>query len=65
MPLEQNKSLADTIRRETKRLQNFIRSRVPDPGDAEDILQEVFYELAETYRLMEPIEQTWAHGCFE
>ena len=42
------------------RLQNFIRSRVPDPGDAEDILQDVFYELVETYRLMEPIEQMGA-----
>ena len=60
MPLEQNKSLAETIRRESARLQNFIRSRVPDPGDAEDILQEVFYELVETYRLMEPIEHMGA-----
>ena len=60
MPLEQNNSLSDTIRQERTRLQNFIRSRVPDPGDAEDILQEVFYELVETYRLMQPIEQIGA-----
>jgi RNA polymerase sigma factor (sigma-70 family) len=57
MPLEQNNSLSETIRQEKTRLQNFIRSRVPDPGDAEDILQDVFYELTETYRLMRPIEQ--------
>ncbi len=60
MPLEQNKSLADTIRREKTRLQNFIRSRVHDPGDAEDILQDVFYELVEADRVMEPIEQVGA-----
>jgi RNA polymerase sigma factor (sigma-70 family) len=60
MPLERNKSLAETIRRETARLQSFIRSRVSDPGDAEDILQEVFYELVEADRLMEPIEQVGA-----
>jgi len=60
MPLEQNKTLSETIRRETKRLQNFIRRRVPDPGDAEDILQDVFYELTEAYRLMQPIEHMGA-----
>jgi RNA polymerase sigma factor (sigma-70 family) len=57
MALEQNNSLSETIRRETTRLQKFIRSRVPDVGDAEDILQDVFYELVESYRLMQPIEQ--------
>ncbi len=60
MPLEQNSSLAETIRQETARLQNFIRTRVPDPLDAEDILQEVFYELVETYQLMQPIEHVGA-----
>jgi len=60
MPLEQNKTLSETIRRETKRLQNFIHRRVPDPRDAEDILQDVFYELTETYRLMQPIEHMGA-----
>ncbi|HEX4165742.1 MAG TPA: sigma-70 family RNA polymerase sigma factor, partial [Bryobacteraceae bacterium] len=38
----------------------FIRSRVPDPGDAEDIFQEVFYELVAAYRLMKPVEQVGA-----
>src|SRR5262249_26429399 len=46
--------------REWTRLRTFIRKRVPDPGDAEDILQEVFYELIVAYRLMEPIEQVGA-----
>jgi RNA polymerase sigma factor (sigma-70 family) len=60
MPLEQNNSLSETVRREKTKLQNFIRSRVPDPGDAEDILQEVFYELVESYRLPQPIENIGA-----
>jgi RNA polymerase sigma factor (sigma-70 family) len=60
MLLEQNNSLSDTIRRERARLQNFIRSRVPDPGDAEDVLQDVFYELTESYRLPQPIENVGA-----
>ena len=41
-------------------MRNFIRRRVADPRDAEDILQEVFYELIEAYRLMKPIEQVGA-----
>src|SRR5258708_1055792 len=48
------------IERERPRLWNFIRRRVPDRGDAEDILQEVFYELLESRRLMKPIEQVGA-----
>jgi len=60
MSVEQNKSLSETIRQEGQRLRKFIRSRVPDPGDAEDILQDVFYELTETYRLMQPIEHMGA-----
>ncbi len=60
MPLEQNNSLSETIRRERTKLQSFVRSRVPDPGDAEDILQEVFYELVESYRLPQPIENIGA-----
>jgi RNA polymerase sigma factor (sigma-70 family) len=60
MPLEQNNSLSETVRQERTRLLNFIRSRVPDPGDAEDILQDVFYELVETYRVMQPIEHVGA-----
>jgi len=57
---EQNKRIAETIARERSRLRNFIRQRVSDPGDAEDILQDVFYEFVAAYRLPEPIEQVGA-----
>ena len=46
----------DVIGREQSRLRSFIRRRVPDPRDAEDILQDVFYELVEANRLLMPIE---------
>jgi len=55
-----NQHITDTVRKETVRLRNFIRRRVLDPGDAEDILQDVFYELVEAYLLPEPIEQVGA-----
>jgi RNA polymerase sigma factor (sigma-70 family) len=54
---EQNRRIAETIEREQGRLRNFIRKRVLDDSDAEDILQEVFYELVQAYRLMKPVEQ--------
>jgi RNA polymerase sigma factor (sigma-70 family) len=57
---EQDKRFVDTFLREGGRLKNFIRQRVPDQGDAEDILQDVFFELMEAYRLPEPIEQVGA-----
>jgi RNA polymerase sigma factor (sigma-70 family) len=57
---EQDRQIADTVRRDRARLRDFIRRRVTDDGDAEEILQEVFYELVETYRLMKPIEQVSA-----
>jgi len=57
---EQNERISDAIRRDHSALRNFIRRRVPDPGDAEDILQDVFYELVEAYRMMKPIEQVTA-----
>jgi RNA polymerase sigma factor (sigma-70 family) len=57
---EQNKRISETVVRERGRLRNFIRRRVPDPGDAEDILQDVFYEFVGAYRLPEPIEQAGA-----
>lgn len=60
MPIEQSKPLSETIRHERARLLNFIRSRVPDAGDAEDILQDVFFELVESYRLPESIENVGA-----
>ncbi len=52
--------ISEAIRLEWARLRNFIRKRVADQGDAEDILQDVFYELIEAYRLMKPIEQVSA-----
>jgi len=48
--------IAEVVEREQSRLRNFIRKRVPDSADAEDILQDVFYELVEAYRLMTPVE---------
>jgi RNA polymerase sigma factor (sigma-70 family) len=56
MSLEQDRRISEVVTREQSRLRNFIRRRVPDPGDAEDILQEVFYELVEANRLLMPIE---------
>jgi RNA polymerase sigma factor (sigma-70 family) len=56
MALEQDQRITDVVKREQSRLRNFIRRRVPDPRDAEDILQDVFYELVEANRLLMPIE---------
>ncbi len=56
MALEQDQRISDVVKREQSRLRNFIRRRVPDPRDAEDIVQEVFYELVEANRLLMPIE---------
>src|SRR6202790_4799598 len=56
MALEQDQRISDVVKREQSRLRNFIRQRVPDPRDAEDILQDVFYELVEANRLLMPIE---------
>src|SRR5213592_2935715 len=56
MTLERDQRIAEVVTRERARLRNFIRRRVPDPRDAEDILQDVFYELVEANRLLMPIE---------
>ena len=56
MTREQDERISAVIDREQTRLRSFIRRRVPDPRDAEDILQEVFYELVEANRLLMPIE---------
>jgi RNA polymerase sigma factor (sigma-70 family) len=56
MAQEQDERISDVVKREGSRLRNFIRGRVPDPRDAEDILQDVFYELVEANRLLMPIE---------
>jgi RNA polymerase sigma factor (sigma-70 family) len=57
---EQDKTLAELFRRESSRLRHFIRRRVPDPADAEDIVADVFIELVEAARLLQPIEQVSA-----
>jgi len=56
MALEQDRRISDVVRQERSRLLNFIRRRVPDPLDAEDILQDVFYRLVEANRLLMPVE---------
>jgi RNA polymerase sigma factor (sigma-70 family) len=53
---EQDRRISQVVQLEWARLRNFIRRRVPDERDAEDILQDVGYELVEAYRLMKPIE---------
>jgi RNA polymerase sigma factor (sigma-70 family) len=53
---EQDRQISEIVAEERSRLRNFIRRRVPDPADVEDILQEVFYELVEANRLLMPIE---------
>jgi RNA polymerase sigma factor (sigma-70 family) len=57
---EQNRLISEAVRREQARLRNFIRKRVADAGDAEDILQDVFYELVEAYRLVQPVDHVAA-----
>ena len=54
---EQNRRISEVIQRERRRLFLFVRKRVDNEGDAEDILQDIFCELIEAYRLMKPIEQ--------
>jgi RNA polymerase sigma factor (sigma-70 family) len=53
---DQDRQISEIVVKERPRLRNFIRRRVPDPADAEDIVQEVFYELVEANRLLMPIE---------
>lgn len=53
---DQDRQISEVVAVERSRLRNFIRRRVPDPRDAEDILQEVFYELVEANRLLMPID---------
>jgi RNA polymerase sigma factor (sigma-70 family) len=56
MAFEQDQRISEVVKREGSRLRNFIRRRVPDPRDAEDVLQDVFYRLVEANRLLMPIE---------
>ena len=57
---DQDHRISEAIARDEPRLRNFIRRRVADPSEAEDILQDVFYELVEAYRMMKPVEQVTA-----
>lgn len=58
--LEQDKLLSQVMERDRPRLRSFIRKYVADTSEAEDILQDVFYELLEAYRFMKPIEHVTA-----
>src|SRR5580692_4886927 len=57
---EQDRFIAEAFERDEGRLRSFIRKRVLDTADAEDVLQDVFYELIAAYRLMKPAEQVTA-----
>lgn len=57
---KQDEQLAETFDHERPRLRNFVRRYVTDPADAEDVLQDVFYELVEAYRMMRPVEHAAA-----
>jgi RNA polymerase sigma factor (sigma-70 family) len=54
--IEQDRQISEVIAEERPRLRNFIRKRVPNEADVEDLLQEVFYELVEAHRLLQPID---------
>src|SRR2546423_1443362 len=56
MAVEQDERISGVVTREQSRLRDFIRRRVPDPRDAEDVLQDVFYKLVEANRLLMPID---------
>jgi len=53
---EKDRQISEVVAEERSRLRNFIRKRVPNEADVEDLLQEVFYELVEANRLLMPIE---------
>ena len=57
---DKDSEISAVVVRERSRLGNFIRKRIGDPSEAEDILQDVFYEFVEEYRLPESIEQASA-----
>ncbi|HMG85309.1 MAG TPA: RNA polymerase sigma factor [Terracidiphilus sp.] len=54
--IEQDRQIAEVIREERPRLRSFIRRRVANNADADDLLQDVFFELVEAYRLLTPID---------
>src|SRR5580704_3814407 len=58
--IEQDQLISEALERDQHRLRNFIRKHVADTSEAEDIVQDVFYDLLEAYRLMKPIEHVTA-----
>jgi RNA polymerase sigma factor (sigma-70 family) len=60
MTADQERRISAQIRRESPRLRNFVRKRVADAADAEDILQDVLFELVESYRMLRPVEHVGA-----
>lgn len=58
--IEQNRLISDAMERDQPRLRSFIRKHIADRNEAEDILQDVFYELIEAYRMMKPVEHVTA-----
>jgi RNA polymerase sigma factor (sigma-70 family) len=57
---DQDERISRAVEQESARLRNFIRRYVSDPAEAEDVLQDVFYELVQAYRMMKPVEQVAA-----
>ena len=64
MVMEQNRRISEIVTEERGRLRNFIRRRVPNEADAEDLLQEVFFEVVEAFNLHEPITE-WGAWMFQ
>ncbi|HXN65640.1 MAG TPA: sigma-70 family RNA polymerase sigma factor [Candidatus Acidoferrales bacterium] len=60
---DRDNQLSEIIAGERSRLRNFIRKRVSNEADAENLLQEVFFEAIEAFRLMEPVQQ-WSAWMF-
>lgn len=57
---QQDRQIAEAVRQQRPRLLQFIRRRIPDEAEAEDLLQDVFAELVESYRMLKPVEQAAA-----
>ena len=57
---DRDRRISDTVRRESNRLRNFIRTRLPNEDDVEDLLQDVFSELVEAQSQLEPIREVGA-----
>jgi len=62
---DQDRQIADLLASEKSRLRRFIRRRVPNESDVEDLIQEVFFELVRAHRLLQPIDSAvgWLYGA--